>query len=46
MKHAAVVSPRHPVRRRLHALTSFTRTHGGEYGLMPSLSAIDWLSRL
>ncbi|MFI9383383.1 Dyp-type peroxidase [Kutzneria sp. NPDC052558] len=37
--------PHHPVRRRLHGLSSFTRTRGGEYGFMPSLSALDWLSR-
>ena len=27
-------------------LESFTRTLGGEYGFMPSLSALKWLSEL
>ena len=35
-----------PVRRNILLLESFTRTLGGEYGFMPSLSALRWLSEL
>jgi Dyp-type peroxidase family len=38
--------PMRPVRRRIRMLESFTRTRGGEYGFMPSLSALRWLSEL
>ncbi len=38
--------PRSPVRRRLHGLQRFTVTRGGEYGFVPSLSALRWLSAL
>jgi deferrochelatase/peroxidase EfeB len=38
--------PMRPVRRRIPMLESFTRTLGGEYGFMPSLSALKWLSEL
>jgi deferrochelatase/peroxidase EfeB len=38
--------PMRPVRRRIHMLESFTRTLGGEYGFMPSLGALRWLSEL
>jgi deferrochelatase/peroxidase EfeB len=38
--------PMRPVRRRIPMLESFTRTLGGEYGFMPSLSALRWLSEL
>jgi Dyp-type peroxidase family len=38
--------PMRPVRRRIPMLESFTRTCGGEYGFMPSLNALRWLSEL
>lgn len=36
--------PRRPVRRKLQGLTRFTRTRGGEYCFVPSLSALTWLA--
>ena len=38
--------PMRPVRRRIPMMESFTQTLGGEYGFMPSLSALRWLSEL
>jgi Dyp-type peroxidase family len=38
--------PQRPVRRRIHGLESFVMTRGGEYGFVPSLSALHWLSEL
>ena len=38
--------PMRPIRRRIPMLESFTRTLGGEYGFMPGLSALRWLSEL
>ena len=40
------VPARWPVRRRIPMMESFTRTLGGEYGFMPSLSALRWISEL
>lgn len=36
--------PRRPVPRRVRGLASFVTTRGGEYGFMPSLSALRWLA--
>ncbi len=38
--------PRRPIPRRVHGLASFVVTRGGEYGFMPSLSALRWLADL
>ena len=38
--------PRRPLPRRLHNLARFVVTRGGEYGFMPSLSALRWLADL
>ena len=38
--------PRRPVPRRVRGLASFVVTRGGEYGFMPSLSALRWLADL
>jgi Dyp-type peroxidase family len=38
--------PRRPVPRRVRGLASFVVTRGGEYGFMPSLSALRWLAEL
>lgn len=38
--------PRRPIPRRLQGLASFVTTRGGEYGFMPSLSALRWLAAL
>ncbi|MEU5865365.1 Dyp-type peroxidase [Nonomuraea sp. NPDC047529] len=38
--------PRRPVRRRLQSLPRFVVTRGGEYGFMPSLTALRWLGDL
>lgn len=38
--------PQRPIRRRLQGLSAFTVTRGGEYGFLPSLSALRWLSAL
>ena len=38
--------PMRPLRRTIPMLESFTRTLGGEYGFMPSLSALRWISEL
>jgi hypothetical protein len=38
--------PRRPIPRRLRGLASFVVTRGGEYGFMPSLSALRWLADL
>jgi Dyp-type peroxidase family len=36
--------PMKPIRRRLHGVERFTVTRGGEYGFLPSLSALGWLA--
>lgn len=36
--------PRRPIPRRLHGLTRFVVTRGGEYGFMPGLGALRWLA--
>lgn len=38
--------PRRPIPRRVHGLARFVVTRGGEYGFMPSLSALRWLAGL
>ncbi len=38
--------PKRPIPRRVHGLASFVTTRGGEYGFMPSLSALRWLAEL
>jgi Dyp-type peroxidase family len=38
--------PRRPIRRELTGLPRFVVTRGGEYGFMPSLSALRWLAKL
>ena len=38
--------PRRPVPRRVRGLSSFVVTRGGEYGFMPSLTALRWLAEL
>jgi Dyp-type peroxidase family len=38
--------PRRPIPRRIHGLARFVVTRGGEYGFMPSLSALRWLADL
>ncbi len=38
--------PMRPVRRRIPLMESFTRTLGGEYAFLPSLSALRWISEL
>jgi Dyp-type peroxidase family len=38
--------PKDPVRRRIHGMETFNVVRGGEYLFMPSLSALDWISRL
>ncbi|HKE58241.1 MAG TPA: Dyp-type peroxidase [Pyrinomonadaceae bacterium] len=38
--------PRKPLRKRLQGIPDFVVTRGGEYGFMPSLSALRWLSNL
>jgi len=36
--------PMKPIRRRLQGMERFTITRGGEYGFVPSLSALRWLA--
>lgn len=36
--------PMKPIRRRLQGMERFTVTRGGEYGFVPSLSALRWLA--
>lgn len=38
--------PRRPIRRQLKGLSRFVITRGGEYGFLPSLSALRWLANL
>jgi deferrochelatase/peroxidase EfeB len=38
--------PMRPLRRKIPMLESFTRTLGGEYAFMPSLTALRWLAEL
>lgn len=38
--------PMRPLRKKIPMLESFTRTLGGEYAFMPSLSALKWLAAL
>jgi Dyp-type peroxidase family len=40
------VVPKRPIRRRLQGLSRFVITRGGEYGFVPSLSALRWLTEL
>ncbi len=40
----AYTIPRRPVPQRLKGLASFVVTRGGEYGFVPSLSALRWLA--
>ena len=42
----AYAIPRRPIPRRVRGLASFVVTRGGEYGFMPSLSALRWLADL
>jgi Dyp-type peroxidase family len=39
-------APRRPLPRKLRGLARFVVTRGGEYGFMPSLSALRWLGDL
>lgn len=43
---AGFTVPRRPVRKRLRDLPRFVVTRGGEYGFMPGLKALRWLSEL
>jgi deferrochelatase/peroxidase EfeB len=43
---ATFTIPRAPVRRRVHGIQTFNVLRGGEYFLMPSLSALKWLADL
>jgi hypothetical protein len=36
--------PRRPVPRRMHGLSRFVVTRGGEYAFMPGLRALRWLA--
>lgn len=38
--------PRRPIPRRVQGLANFVTTRGGEYGFMPSLTALRWLADL
>jgi Dyp-type peroxidase family len=38
--------PRRPIPRRLHGLSRFVVTRGGEYGFLPGLRALRWLAEL
>lgn len=38
--------PRRPVPKRLHGLSRFVVTRGGEYCFMPGLRALRWLAEL
>jgi Dyp-type peroxidase family len=38
--------PKEPVRRRVHGIQTFNVLRGGEYFLMPSISALKWLANL
>jgi deferrochelatase/peroxidase EfeB len=38
--------PKQPIRRRVRGLPSFVVNRGGEYGFMPGLRALRWLSEL
>jgi len=38
--------PKKPLRKRLQGIPDFVVTRGGEYGFMPSLSALRWLADL
>ena len=38
--------PRRPIPRRLHNLSRFVVTRGGEYGFLPGLRALRWLAEL
>ena len=38
--------PRRPIRRRLHGLSRFVVTRGGEYCFLPGLHALNWLAEL
>jgi len=38
--------PKHPIRRRLHDISRFTITRGGEYCFVPGLGALRWLAAI
>jgi Dyp-type peroxidase family len=38
--------PRRPIPRRVHGLSRFVTTRGGEYAFMPGLAALRWLADL
>jgi Dyp-type peroxidase family len=38
--------PKRPIRKRLHGLSQFVVTRGGEYCFLPGLRALDWLANL
>ena len=38
--------PRRPIRTRLHGLSRFVVTRGGEYCFLPGLRALNWLAEL
>ena len=38
--------PQVPVRRRIHGIETFNVPRGGEYLIMPSLSALRWIAEL
>jgi len=42
----AFTIPRRPIPRRLHGLSRFVVTRGGEYGFLPGLRALRWLAEL
>ena len=43
---ATFTIPQEPVRRRIHGIETFNVLRGGEYFLLPSLSALNWLAQL
>lgn len=43
---ATFTIPREPARRRIHGIETFNVLRGGEYFLLPSLSALGWLANL
>ena len=43
---ASFTVPRYPVRRLVHGIETFNVLRGGEYFLMASLSALNWLANL
>jgi Dyp-type peroxidase family len=41
---ATFTIPKEPVRRRVHGIETFNVLRGGEYFLLPSISALNWLA--